>query len=85
MLQVLIITRRRRRFLGGGLLVFPASTTDRDVAEGSAFGPIAAAGFAEVSGLGEAVVVVVAKFGVRGFASGAFQGLFMLRSYNSPL
>ena len=52
--------------MSGGLstAVLATATTDGDVAEGATFGPVAAAGFTEVSGLGQAVVVVVAEFGV---------------------
>lgn len=46
----------------GGVLVFPASAADGDVAEGAAFGPVAAASLAEMAGLGEVVVVVVTEF-----------------------
>lgn len=42
---------------------FAAATADGDVAEGAAFGPVSAAGFAEVAGLREAVVVEVAELG----------------------
>ena len=48
----------------GGAFVFTTATADGDVAEGAALSPVTAAGFAKVSRLREAVVVVVAKFGV---------------------
>ncbi|MFS7974044.1 hypothetical protein Hanom_Chr09g00863821 [Helianthus anomalus] len=51
--------------------VFAAAAADGDVSEGAAVGPVAAAGLAEVTGLGEVVVVVVAEFGVGGVAAGA--------------
>lgn len=43
------------RFLGTrrDFLVFPATTANRNVTEGATFGPVSAAGFAEVSWLGE--------------------------------
>lgn len=48
----------------GGVLVFPAAAADGDVAEGAAFGPVAAASLAEMAGLREVVVVVVTEFRV---------------------
>lgn len=53
-------------FLGvsRNLLVFPTTSSDRNVPECSAFGPVSATGLAEVARLGEGVVVVVAKLGV---------------------
>ena len=41
-----------------------AAAPDGDVAEGAAFGPVAAAALAEEPGLSEAVVVVVTELGV---------------------
>lgn len=41
--------------------------------------PVAAAGFAEVAGLGEVVIVVVAELGVGGFAAGAGEGVVVHR------
>lgn len=43
---------------------FPASTADRDVAEGATLGPIPPATFAEVPRLRQAVVVVVTELSV---------------------
>ncbi|KAG0452199.1 hypothetical protein HPP92_026076 [Vanilla planifolia] len=65
---------------GGGLAVRPrrdlqAAAADGDVAEGAAFGPVAAAALAEVAGLCEAVVVVVAELGVRRVAARAARGV----------
>lgn len=42
------------------------SAADGDIPERAAFGPVAATGFTEVPGLGEAVVVEVAELGVGG-------------------
>lgn len=50
--------------LGGGSSGFPAATTNGDVAEGPTSGPVSSTTFTEVPGLSEAVVIVVAKFGV---------------------
>jgi hypothetical protein len=72
--------RWRGGFLGAGALVLAASPTNRDVAERSAFGPVAAARLAEVARLGETVVVVVAELGVRGLASRALEWLVVLRA-----
>lgn len=44
--------------------VLASATADGDVAESAASGPVAAAVFAEVTGLGEVVVVEVAEFGI---------------------
>ena len=51
---------------GGGLsaAVLATAAADGDVAERAAFGPVASAGFAEIAGLRQAVVVVVTEFGV---------------------
>lgn len=56
---------------GGAALVLAAATADGDIAEGPAFGPVTAAGLAEVARLSEVVVVVVTKFGVGGIAARA--------------
>lgn len=60
---------------GGGsaraLGVLSGPATYRDVAEGSSVSPVAAAGLAEVAGLGEVVVVVVAELGIGGVAAWA--------------
>ncbi|KAK8950469.1 hypothetical protein KSP40_PGU006459 [Platanthera guangdongensis] len=73
--------RRRRRlcwFFGrGGNFVFPAAAANGNVSEGSALGPVSPAALAEVSGLREAVVVVVAEFCVEGIAPGASQRFFL--------
>ena len=42
----------------------PTATTDGDVTEGTAFGPVATTAFAEVARLGEAVIVVITKLSV---------------------
>lgn len=65
-------------FFGGNFLVLSASTANGDVPKGASFGPIPSACFTEIPGLGEAVVVVVAKFSVGGVTPGAFQSLVML-------
>ena len=52
-----------------GPLVPPAAAAHRHVPEGAVFGPVSPAGLAEVAGLREAVVVVIAKLGVGGFTS----------------
>ena len=41
--------------------------------------PVPPAALAEVPGLGEAVVVIVAELGVGGVTSGAFKGLIWVR------
>ena len=70
--------RRRRAFgVGGALGVLAAAATHRNVAESAALGPVAAAVLAEVAGLGEIVVVVVAEFSVGGFTARAFE-VFLL-------
>lgn len=56
-----------------GALVLAAAAADGDVAEGAAFGPVAAARLAEMARLREVVVVVVAKFCVGGIAAWAPQ------------
>ena len=67
------IVGRRRRQISLVALVSAACAADGDVAEGAASGPVALAGFAEVARLREAVVVVVAEFGVGGIAAGAVE------------
>lgn len=57
------------------MIVLPAAAADGNVPEDSAFGPVAAAGLAEMAGLREVVVVVVAELRVNGVAAGAFQDL----------
>lgn len=55
---------------GGGVggsfeaLVFPAAAADRDVPQSATASPVALASLAKVARLGQAVVVVVTKFGV---------------------
>ncbi|KAI3416881.1 BSD domain-containing protein [Psidium guajava] len=80
-----ILFRRRRRVRGygrglglGGALGFPAAAADGDVAEDAALGPVPPAALAEVAGLGEVVVVVVAEFGVERVAARALQRLVVL-------
>ena len=68
----------------GGAFGFAATAADGDVAEDAAFGPVAAAVFAEVTGLGEVVVVVVAELGVEGVAARALQGLLALMVGSEP-
>jgi len=68
---------------GGGdawfeLLGLPAAAADGDVTEGAAFGPVAAAGLAEVAGLAQAVVVVVAELCVGRVAPRALEGLLLV-------
>jgi len=63
---------------GGSSLGLAAPAADGDVAEGPAFCPVPAAGLAEVAGLGEVVVVVVAELGVGGVASRAPEVLLLL-------
>ena len=63
---------------GRGAFVLAGAAADWDVAEGAAFGPVATACFAEVSGLREAVVVVVAEFGVGGVAARALHCFLFL-------
>ncbi|KAL8251123.1 hypothetical protein R6Q59_034816 [Mikania micrantha] len=59
--------------------VLPAATADGYVTEGAAVGPVAAAGLAEMTRLGEVVVVVVAEFGVGGVATGAGEVFWLWR------
>ena len=61
-----------------GALGFAATAADGDVAEDAAFGPVAAAVLAEVAGLREVVVVVVAELGVHGVAARALQRLLVV-------
>lgn len=49
--------------------VLAGAAADRNVAEGAAVSPVTAAGFAEMTGLREVVVVVVTKLGVEGIAA----------------
>ena len=70
---------------GGGSLVLPAASSDGNVPQGPSFGPVSSAAFAEVSRLGEAIVVVVAELGVGGIASRAAKGLLLLRARFSLL
>ena len=51
-------------FLGRNFLVFSATTTNRNVPKSASFGPVPSTCLAEVPGLGETVVVVVAELGV---------------------
>ena len=51
--------------------VLAGAASDGDVAESATVGPVAAAGLAEVAGLGEVVVVVVTELGVEGVAARA--------------
>lgn len=46
------------------LVVFPASTSYRDITEGTSFSPIATTSLAEVTRLSEVIIIVVAKLGV---------------------
>ena len=62
----------------GDLLVLSAAAADGNVPERASFGPVPPASLAEVAGLGEAVVVVVAELGVGGFTARALEGLVML-------
>ncbi|THU74840.1 hypothetical protein C4D60_Mb04t37640 [Musa balbisiana] len=71
-------TSRGRRGGVEALGVLPRAAADGDVAEGAAFGPVAAAVLAEVTRLQQVVVVVVAELGVGGFAPGAPQILLLL-------
>lgn len=57
----------------GALSVLAGATADRDVTEGPAVSPVATAGLAEVTGLGEVVVVIVAELGVGGVAARAWK------------
>ncbi|PON82987.1 hypothetical protein TorRG33x02_211930 [Trema orientale] len=59
-------------------LSLPATTADGNVAEDAAFGPVAAAVLAEMAGLREVVVVVVAELGVERIATRTLQGLLMI-------
>ena len=65
---------------GGGFLVLPEATADRDIAEGSACSPVAFAVLAEMAGLRRAVVVEVAELGVEAMAPRAsHRGLIIHR------
>ncbi|KAJ0578063.1 hypothetical protein HanIR_Chr05g0243151 [Helianthus annuus] len=59
-------------------LSFPAAATDGDVTEDTAFGPVPAAAFAEVTWLREVVVVVVTEFGVQRLTTWTFQSLWTM-------
>ena len=59
----------------GGSFVFPAPTTNWNIPQSSALGPISPAILAEVARLREVVVVVVAELGVERFTAGAFEQL----------
>lgn len=63
----------------GAFGVLAAATADGDVAEGATVGPVPAAGFAEVAGLGEVVVVVVAELCVGGVAAWTSKVLWLRR------
>ncbi|PON46428.1 hypothetical protein PanWU01x14_251760, partial [Parasponia andersonii] len=66
-----ILRRRSRRYRRGSrqgrfrlrTLSLPATTTDGNVPEDAALGPVAAAVLAEMAGLREVIVVVVAELG----------------------
>ena len=51
-------------FLSRNFLVLSATTTNRNVPKSASFGPVPSTCLAEVPGLSEAVVVVVAELGV---------------------
>lgn len=53
----------------GPFCIFATASTNRNVAKRAAVCPITAARFAEVTWLGEIIVVVVAEFGVGGIAT----------------
>jgi hypothetical protein len=57
----------------GALGVLAGAAADGDVTEGPTVSPVATAGLAEVAGLREVVVVVVAELGVGGVAARARQ------------
>jgi len=81
--------RGRRGGVGGfggfvGAFGFAAAASDRDVAEDAPFGPVAAAVFAEVAGLGEVVVVVVTELGVERITAGALKRLVVLVVGSEP-
>jgi hypothetical protein len=61
-----------------GALGLPAAAADWDVAEDATFGPVAAAALAEMAGLGEVVVVVVAELGVERVAPRALESLVVV-------
>lgn len=61
-----------------GSFRFPATSSDGDVTEDAAFSPVASAALAEVSRLGEIIVVIVAKFGVQGIATRTLQSLLVI-------
>lgn len=69
----------------GAFGVLAAATADGDVAERAAVGPVAAARLAEVAGLREIVVVVVAEFGVGGVAPRAGEVLRLRRRRRTHL
>lgn len=56
-------------------ILLARAASDRDVPERAPRGPVALALSAEVAGLGDGVVVVVAKLGVHGLAPRTWQDL----------
>ena len=69
--------RAHRRGAGAGAL--GGVVAGGDVAEGATVSPVTAAWFAEVAGLGEGIVVVVAELGVGGIAARALEVVVVLR------
>lgn len=55
--------------------VLAAAAAGRDVTEGAPSGPVALAGLAEMAGLRQTVVVVVAELGIKGTAARALEGI----------
>lgn len=62
----------------GALGVLAGATADGDVAESPAVSPVATAGLAEVTGLREIVVIVVAELGVERVAPRALERLVVV-------
>jgi hypothetical protein len=48
-----------------GTLIFSTTPTNRNIAQSATCSPVAAAILAEMAGLGETIVIVVAKLGVQ--------------------
>lgn len=65
----------------GALAALASATADGDVAKRSAFGPVAATVLAEMAGLREVVVVVVAELGVGGVAPGTLDWWLLISPF----
>ena len=71
--------RRRLRLLRLRPFGFPATTSDGDVTENAAFGPVTTAVFTKVSRLREVVIVVVTELCVKRVATRTLERLVMVK------